>query len=93
MKLQNTLVYYYGQECDNCNVTDDLLAKNDVAEKFTLIKKEVWHDLDNRNDWNQKAAACDFEDKPIGVPFLYANKKCYMGVENVVDFLKREYAL
>jgi glutaredoxin len=84
------IIYYYGQECSHCKVVDKFIADNKVDERITFDKKEVWHNIDNSNEFQEKAKECALDSNSVGVPFLYARGKCYVGETDVQAFLKNE---
>lgn len=82
------IVYYYGEECPHCKDVMEFLEENKIAEKVKFEKKEVWHDKKNAAEMNAKARLCELDPKEIGVPFLFAEGKCYIGTPEVEGYFK-----
>ena len=90
---QADIIYYYGQECTNCDNVEKFIADNKIDDKISFAKKEVWHNAANSQEMQEKASECTLEPSKIGVPFLWARGKCYVGEVEVQDFLKKEIGM
>ncbi len=86
----NEIVYYYGEQCSHCKNVTEFLEENNIAEKIEFVKKEVWSDKDSASELQARASECGVDSKNIGVPFLYAQGKCYIGDQDVIEFFKKE---
>ncbi len=84
------IVYYFGRECPHCVNVQKFLDENKVAEKVMFTKKEVWHNVENAKELDVKAEECGLEKENVGVPFLYANGKCFIGEIEVKNFFQKE---
>jgi len=87
------IIYYYGEECPHCKDVAKFLEDNKIAEKVNFKKKEVWHDTANAAEMEKKAQECNIQKSGMGVPFLYARGKCYVGTPDVEAFFKQEAGL
>lgn len=95
ISTNNDIVYYYGQQCSHCKKVQTFLDENNVANKVAYTKKEVINsgDKDAASEWQQRAEECDIKKEDLGVPFVAANGKCYVGDVEVIDFFKKEAGL
>jgi len=59
------------------------LKKNKVEEKVKIEKKEVWYNRENASELQEVAKFCSLDSNSIGVPFLWADGKCYIGTPEV----------
>ncbi|MFZ2299706.1 MAG: hypothetical protein WAW00_01055 [Candidatus Moraniibacteriota bacterium] len=85
----NAIVYYHGEGCPHCKVVNDFLEANDIAEKVSFEKKEVWGDKLNAIEMNRRAKACGIKPEGMGVPFVYGGDgTCYVGEPDVINFFK-----
>jgi glutaredoxin len=84
------IVYYYGEECPHCKEVAKFLEENKIAEKVNFSKKEVWSNAANAAEMEQRASECNIERSGMGVPFLYARGKCYIGTPDVEAFFRQE---
>ncbi|OGI16223.1 MAG: hypothetical protein A3E38_01830 [Candidatus Moranbacteria bacterium RIFCSPHIGHO2_12_FULL_54_9] len=84
----NATVYYYGEGCPHCKVVNEFLEANNIAEKVSFEKKEVWYDKDNAWEMAQRAKVCGIAPEGMGVPFVYADGKCLVGEPDVMSFFK-----
>jgi len=85
----SAIVYYYGEGCPHCKVVQDFIDANNITEKVSFEKKEVWSNNANANEMKRRAKACDVKPEGMGVPFLYGGDgKCYVGEPEVTGFFK-----
>jgi len=87
------IIYYYGETCPHCIDLNKFLEENKIAEKVNFSKKEVWGNKANAAEMEKKAAECDIERSGMGVPFVYARGKCYVGTPQAEALFKQEAGL
>lgn len=87
---KNEIVYYYGATCPHCKEVEEWIEKNKIKEKIKIEEKEVWENKDNALQLKKVAENCQLNSETIGVPFLYAEGKCFMGTPEVIKFLKNK---
>jgi glutaredoxin len=81
-------IYFYGEECPHCKDVMKFLDENKIADKVKFEKKEVWHDTANAAMMEDRAKLCGLDVKKIGVPFLFAEGKCFIGTPDVESYFK-----
>lgn len=86
-------IYFYGEECPHCKDVMKFLEENKIAGKVKFEKKEVWHDKKNAALMNDRAKLCGLDVKKIGVPFLFAEGKCYIGTPEVEAYFRKAAGL
>lgn len=85
------IVYYYGEGCPHCKIVSDFLEANNIADKVSFEKKEVWSDKQNADELGRRAKACGVKPEGMGVPFIYGGDgKCYIGEVDAVNFFKEK---
>ncbi len=84
---------YYGAECPHCKDVEQYLTDNKVADKVKYDMKEVWHDKANAAIMEDRAKLCGLDVNKIGVPFLFAEGKCYVGTPDVEAYFKKAAGL
>jgi glutaredoxin len=84
------IIYYYGETCPHCQNVSKFLDENKVAEKVSFSKKEVYSNKDNAAELQSRAKECGINSGSIGIPFVYAQGKCFVGEPDVMDFFKKE---
>lgn len=89
VSVASGIVYYYGEECPHCKDVAEFLEKNGIAEKVNFEKKEVWHNTTNAREMDAKVRICGLDKKNVGVPFLFADGKCFIGTPDVTGFFKK----
>jgi len=79
-------VFYYGNTCPHCEIVEEWFQDNQVEEKMTFQKKEVYDDQVNANELTKVAVSCGLDANSIGVPFLYAEGKCLIGSPDIIEY-------
>lgn len=92
-ELEGKIIYYYGEACPHCQDVNKFLEENNIADKVDFIKKEVWSNQVNNNELGEVAQKCGLNPGNIGVPFLFAEGKCYMGGPDVEGFFSKKAGL
>ncbi|MFC1645460.1 glutaredoxin domain-containing protein [Patescibacteria group bacterium] len=87
------ITYYYGEGCPHCKSVLIFLDEFDVYSKVDFEKKEVWKNKENSQELAKVAQKCGINPKSIGVPFLAAHGKCYVGLPDVKNFFKKEIGM
>jgi len=87
---QSDIIYYYGKDCPHCKNVGKFLDDNKIAEKVQFEKKEVEANVKNALEMQKRAKDCNIDLKNLGVPFVWAKGKCYMGEPDVENFFKQE---
>lgn len=85
---KDSIVYYYGITCPHCKEVEEWLKKNKIEEKIKIEKKEVWNNQDNALELQKVVESCNLNPANVGVPFLYADGKCFMGTPDVIKVLE-----
>ncbi|NTW89871.1 MAG: hypothetical protein HGB37_03125 [Candidatus Moranbacteria bacterium] len=84
------VVFYYGEECPHCKDVEKFLDDNKMGEKVPFVKKETWHNAANANELKNRAKICGIPEKEVGVPFLFAEGKCYVGTPDVEKYFREK---
>ncbi|MGB9883508.1 MAG: hypothetical protein ACPLRN_03290 [Microgenomates group bacterium] len=87
---KNSIVYYYGLTCPHCHELDKWIKENKIEEKVKFEKKEVWYNKENAAELQKVAEFCRLDSSSIGVPFLWADGKCYIGTSDVEKILSEK---
>jgi len=83
-----SIIFFYGQECPHCKIVEKYIEENKIAGKVNFSQGEVYHNKKNAEFLVEKAGKCGIDTKSIGVPLLWADDKCYVGQEEVIQFFK-----
>lgn len=87
----SAIVYYWGDGCPHCKVVNDFLEANNIADKVSFEKKEVWNNKENASEMGRRAKVCGVKTEGMGVPFVYGGDgKCYVGEPDVTKFFKEK---
>jgi len=84
----SNVILFYGRECPHCQAVEEYISNHQIDQKVAFSKREVYHNSANANLLKQKAQGCDNVDiDKLGVPFLWSEGKCYVGDNEVENFL------
>lgn len=86
----NKSVLFYGDTCPHCKDLDEWLEANDVEAQFPLLHKEVYQDKVNAAELGAAAGTCGLATDSIGVPFLYSQGQCFMGKDQIIEYLNQQ---
>mgnify|MGYP005845005797 CR=1 FL=1 len=86
---QNSPIFFYGNTCPHCADVEKWMKENQIEEKVTLIKKEVYDNRQNSQELTEVAQSCGLPTDSIGVPFLYTEGKCLIGTPDIIDYLTK----
>lgn len=89
----DTTIFYYGNTCPHCHDVIDWMEANKIEEKFELIKKEVYDNRQNSAELTEVAKSCGIPTSSIGVPFLFAEGQCLVGVPDIEAYLSQKAEL
>ena len=85
-----TPVFFYGNTCPHCADVEAWMKENKIEEKISIVKKEVYANQQNSQELTRAAQSCNISTDSMGVPFLYAEGKCFVGSPNVISYLSEK---
>jgi glutaredoxin-related protein len=82
-------ILFYGKECPHCQIIEDYINKNGIAEKVKFVQAEIFHNSNNQKIFVEKNKLCGITDeKEMGVPMLWADGKCLSGQDKVIEYFQ-----
>lgn len=81
-------ILYYGKGCPHCAKVESFIEKNNLGE--TIIEKEVYHNSQNADEFNKLCDRKNIKLMDRGVPFLLANDTCFIGDQQIINYLKED---
>jgi len=88
VSLPDGTILFYGQGCSHCKNVDDYIKNNNIEQKVSFTRIEVWYNKSNAALLGQVAEKCSLTSNSVGVPFLYDGKNCLIGEVDVINFFK-----
>lgn len=82
------IIFFYGQECPHCQLVEKFIEDNKVGDKVNFSQAEVYHNAASAEIMKKKADLCQIAPQGMGVPFLWAEGKCYIGDQDIIQFFK-----
>jgi len=86
----SSVVFFYGNTCPNCKKVEQFIKDNNLEEKITITKKEIYDNRENALEFSKAANLCGLSRNYIVVPFLLVGKKCYSGISNTLNYLSEK---
>ncbi len=86
-------IFFYGNTCPHCKDVEEWMENNKIKEKMEIIKKEVYDNKANAQELSLAAQSCGLDTNNIGVPFLYAENKCFIGTPDIINYLSEKAGL
>ena len=87
---ENALIYFHGLTCPNCKALNTWIKENDIESKVKFEKREVYYNEGNASLLEQAAAKCGIPNNQVGVPFIYDQGTCYIGVPDAQKILLKK---
>jgi len=84
------IILFYGDGCPHCTTIEEYIKENNISDKVSFIKKEVYYNQNNAKELEDKAKICGLPTDLIGVPFLWDGKKCLVGDQDIINFFKQK---
>src|SRR6185369_1255062 len=82
------IIYFYGNNCDQCSKVNDYIKSNDVAKKVAFTQLEILDNPNNYKIFTDKVQICGMNIKQVGVPFLFDGTNCVVGYPSVIKFFQ-----
>ncbi len=84
---------FFSTTCVHCKQVEEFVKENKVDETVTIARKEISVPA-NMAALNQAVEFCQVDaSQGIGVPFLLAEGKCYMGGPDVEGYFRQKVGL
>jgi len=87
------IILYYGNTCPHCKEVEEFIAANNIKDKINLVEKEVYQNQKNADELGEAAKKCGLNTDSVGVPFLFAEGKCYIGTPEVISYLSQKVGI
>ena len=89
-QAQEQIILFYGDGCPHCATVEKYIAENNIEDKITMAKKEIYYNRSNAMELEEKVEACGLSSGFISVPFLWDGEECLVGVDQIINFFKRK---
>ncbi len=88
--LGGKTILFYGNTCPHCRTLEETFTTYQVEEKFQFERKEVYDNKANANLLGVAASNCGMNPNTVGVPFLYAEDKCFIGIPDIEKYVSEK---
>jgi glutaredoxin len=89
-EIGSGIIYFYGDTCPHCLNVEKFFEDNNIEDKVSFKKEEVFENQANANELASVAQQCKLPAAEIGVPFVWDGSKCYLGETDVINFFKEK---
>ncbi len=79
-------ILFYGEGCPHCAQVEKYLQDNEPPVK--IEQKEIYRHPENAEEFNKICEEHNIGLMNRGVPFLYAEDKCYIGRSQIIEYLE-----
>ena len=80
------IVLFYGIGCPYCEQVDAYITEQDITEKVSFERKEVYYNKENADELASLVSICGLPTNKVGVPFLWDGEYCFVGMPDIVNF-------
>ena len=88
--LPQGMTLYYGDGCPHCALVEAFVKDNQVEEKVSFTRKEVYNNKRNAREMASFARMCGLPTDSIGVPFLWTGTSCLTGDKDIIAFFQQQ---
>lgn len=89
-------IFFYGNGCPHCANVEAYIKDNEIGKQFDLVKKEVFFNKKNLNEFNEYLEKHALTYDEIGVPFLIINSwtdcNYINGDTNIIEYFSGKLA-
>jgi glutaredoxin len=89
-KFDHDLVIFSAENCPYCKEVEEWIKENSVDEKLDIAIKEVSSNREYSKELEQAAISCRINPTQVGVPLMFAQKECYSGKIEIIDYLQEQ---
>ena len=86
------IILFYREDCPHCKNVENYLSQNNVETTIQIQKKAI-ENQKNAQELIKIAEKCKIPKTELGVPFLYAENKCFMGEVEIMAFFDQKLNL
>lgn len=87
---EKSITFYSGDSCPGCESIKKYLEENNVKDKVAFEEKNISEKQADSEQMAEDAMQCNVDPESFGVPFLWADGKCYTNEKDIIDFFKQK---
>ncbi|MEF3692469.1 MAG: nitrophenyl compound nitroreductase subunit ArsF family protein [Candidatus Moraniibacteriota bacterium] len=81
------MILFFGNNCADCDKVRVYIKENEIKKESDFQEKDR---LADNALMKEKMKDCEMEEMEIEEVFLWANGRCYLGSEDVIDFFEQK---
>lgn len=87
---KKNITFYVGDNCAGCENIKKYLDENGAKDKVAFEEKNVSENESDAERMAEDAMQCDVDPESFGIPFLWADGKCYTNEKDIIDFFAQK---
>lgn len=80
-------ILFWGTTCPYCEVVRNSIVEQGLDKKIDIIQLEIYENTDNTEILREKIEICGIDPNSVLVPMLFADNKCFTGVDQILEQL------
>lgn len=89
---EKNITFYTGDNCSSCESVKKYLLENNVKNVIAFEEKNINEIEANFEQMAEDAMYCNMDEESFGVPFLWAEGRCYADEKEITDFFRQKLA-
>ena len=81
-------ILFWGTTCPYCHIVKEEIKEQGLYEKINIEELEIYENKENLNIFREKISICGIDPSTAGVPLLFAENQCFVGVDSIIGKLK-----
>lgn len=82
-------ILFVEKNCSFCTITTSEITQKNYQQKFQITTMDISKSKFYEKLYHSVVAKCSISQDQKGVPLLYSQQKCYVGVKNTLQELER----
>jgi len=82
------MIYFHSSTCPHCANVNSYIEQNNIKQKLFFVSKEINSDKSAYDLAKLVGQKCGISESNLGVPLFWDGQKCYLGDEDIINFLK-----
>ncbi len=86
---QEEPILFWGTTCPYCKVVKEEIVDQGLDTKVSINELEIYENKDNLKIFQEKIEICKISSNNAGVPLLFSEGECFVGVEPILTKLNK----
>ncbi len=82
-------VLFVEKDCEFCTITTQEISRKNYQQRLQITSMDISESKFYENHFHSVITKCSINEDQEGVPLLFSQQKCYLGVKNTLQELER----